>query len=46
MVRLAVSHDRAAPAVLADAAALPFGDATFDLVVAYMSKPSARSSPK
>ncbi len=37
MVRLAVSHDDAAPAVLADAAALPFGDETFDLVVAYMS---------
>jgi SAM-dependent methyltransferase len=37
MVRLAVSHDTAAPAVLADAAALPFGDETFDLVVAYMS---------
>jgi SAM-dependent methyltransferase len=37
MVRLAVSHDAAAPAVLADAAALPFRDETFDLVVAYMS---------
>jgi SAM-dependent methyltransferase len=37
MVRLAVSHDDAAPAMLADAAALPFGDETFDLVVAYMS---------
>jgi SAM-dependent methyltransferase len=37
MVRYAVSHDAAAPAVLADAAALPFGDETFDLVVAYMS---------
>ena len=37
MVRYAVSHDTAAPAVLADAAALPFGDETFDLVVAYMS---------
>ncbi len=37
MVRLAVSHAAAAPAVLADAAALPFGDETFDLVVAYMS---------
>ena len=37
MVRLAVSHDAAAPALLADAAALPFGDETFDLVVAYMS---------
>jgi SAM-dependent methyltransferase len=37
MVRLAVSHDVAAPAVVADAAALPFPDETFDLVVAYMS---------
>lgn len=37
MVRLAVSHEVAAPALLADAAALPFGDETFDLVVAYMS---------
>jgi SAM-dependent methyltransferase len=37
MVRLAVSHDDAVPAVLADAAALPFPDETFDLVVAYMS---------
>jgi SAM-dependent methyltransferase len=37
MVRLAVSHDDAAPAVLADAAALPFGDEAFGLVVAYMS---------
>ena len=37
MVRLAVSHDAAAPAVVADAAALPFPDETFGLVVAYMS---------
>ena len=37
MVRLAVSHPAAAPAVQADAAALPFPDETFDLVVAYMS---------
>jgi SAM-dependent methyltransferase len=37
MVRLAASHPDAVPAVLADAAALPFGDAAFDLVVAYMS---------
>ncbi|MDQ2812453.1 MAG: class I SAM-dependent methyltransferase [Actinomycetota bacterium] len=37
MVRLAASHDAAAPAVLADAAALPFPDETFGLVVAYMS---------
>ena len=37
MVRLAVSHEVPAPALLADAAALPFGDETFDLVVAYMS---------
>ena len=37
MVRLAVSHQVPAPALLADAAALPFGDETFDLVVAYMS---------
>ena len=36
MVRLAVGHQHAAPAVLADAAALPFRDAAFDLVVAYM----------
>jgi SAM-dependent methyltransferase len=37
MVRLTVSHDAAVPAVLADAAALPFPAETFDLVVAYMS---------
>jgi SAM-dependent methyltransferase len=36
MARLAASHDDAVPAVLADAAALPFGDETFGLVVAYM----------
>lgn len=36
MVRLAASHEAAAPAVLADAAALPFRDEAFDLVVAYM----------
>jgi SAM-dependent methyltransferase len=36
MVRLAVSHEGAPPAVLADAAALPFRDEAFDLVVAYM----------
>jgi SAM-dependent methyltransferase len=36
MVRLAAAHPDAAPAVLADAAALPFRDAAFDLVVAYM----------
>jgi SAM-dependent methyltransferase len=36
MVRLAAGHREAAPAVLADAAALPFRDEAFDLVVAYM----------
>lgn len=36
MVRLAARHPDAVPAVLADAAALPFGDAAFDLVVAHM----------
>jgi SAM-dependent methyltransferase len=36
MVRLAVGHPDHEPAVLADAAALPFRDAAFDLVVAYM----------
>ncbi len=36
MVRLAASHPDHEPAVVADAAALPFGDAVFDLVVAYM----------
>jgi SAM-dependent methyltransferase len=36
MVRLAVSHPAAPPAVLADAAALPFREGAFDLVVAYM----------
>lgn len=36
MLRFAVSHEDAAPAVLADAARLPFPDETFDLVVAYM----------
>jgi SAM-dependent methyltransferase len=36
MVRLAAGHPDGTPAVLGDAAALPFGDAAFDLVVAYM----------
>ena len=36
MVRTAAVHQDAAPAVLADATALPFRDAAFDLVVAYM----------
>jgi SAM-dependent methyltransferase len=36
MVRLAAGHQDAPPAVLADAAALPFRDGAFDLVVAYM----------
>jgi SAM-dependent methyltransferase len=36
MVRLAVSHPTPEPAVLGDAAALPFRDGAFDLVVAYM----------
>ena len=36
MVRLAAGHPDHEPAVVADAAALPFGDASFDLVVAYM----------
>jgi SAM-dependent methyltransferase len=36
MVRLAAGHRDAAPAVLADAAALPFRDEAFDLVVAHM----------
>lgn len=36
MVRLAAGHPDAGPALLADAAALPFRDAAFDLVVAYM----------
>jgi SAM-dependent methyltransferase len=37
MVGLAVSHETPTPAVLADAAALPFRDEAFGLVVAYMS---------
>jgi len=36
MVRLAAGHQDGTPAVLADAAALPFRDQAFDLVVAYM----------
>ena len=36
MVRLAAGHAATPPAVLADAAALPFRDEAFDLVVAYM----------
>ena len=36
MVRLAVGHQDKGPAVLADAATLPFRDQAFDLVVAYM----------
>jgi SAM-dependent methyltransferase len=37
MVRLAAGHETPEPAVLADAAALPFRDGAFGLVVAYMS---------
>jgi SAM-dependent methyltransferase len=37
MVRLAAGHETPEPAVLADAAALPFRDEAFGLVVAYMS---------
>ncbi len=36
MVSLAGSHDSPAPAVVGDAASLPFPDETFDLVLAYM----------
>jgi SAM-dependent methyltransferase len=36
MVRLAVTHERPEPAVIGDAARLPFADGAFDLVVAYM----------
>jgi SAM-dependent methyltransferase len=36
MVQLAVSHELGEPAVLADAAQLPFRDQSFSLVVAYM----------
>jgi SAM-dependent methyltransferase len=36
LVSFAASHDNAEPAVLGDAAALPFGDEAFDLVVASM----------
>jgi SAM-dependent methyltransferase len=36
MVRLAGNHSDATPVVCADAAALPFRDEAFDLVVAYM----------
>lgn len=36
MVRLAATHQQPEPAVLADAARLPFPDEAFDLVVAYM----------
>lgn len=37
MVQLATSHESGSAAVVGDAAALPFPDQTFDLVVAYMS---------
>jgi SAM-dependent methyltransferase len=37
LVRLAVTHEDPVPAVLADAAALPFRDEAFGLVVAYMT---------
>jgi SAM-dependent methyltransferase len=36
MVRLAVTHQSPEPAVVGDAARLPFRDGSFDLVVAYM----------
>jgi SAM-dependent methyltransferase len=36
LVQLAVTHERGGPAVLADAAQLPFRDEAFELVVAYM----------
>lgn len=37
MVGYALTHPDGAPAVAADAAAVPFGDETFDLVVAHLS---------
>ncbi len=37
MVRLAAAHETPEPAVLADAAELPFAGGSFDLVVAYMT---------
>lgn len=37
MVRLAAGHELPEPCVVSDAAALPFADGTFDLVVAYMT---------
>jgi SAM-dependent methyltransferase len=37
MVRLTAGHEIPQPALVADAAALPFPAGTFDLVVAYMS---------
>jgi SAM-dependent methyltransferase len=36
MLRFAAGHEDAQPAACADATRLPFGDETFDLVVAYM----------
>ncbi len=36
MVRFAAGHDGSAPALVADAAGLPFPDGAFDLAVAYM----------
>lgn len=45
MVRLAAGHPDAAPAVVADAAALPFRDEAFDLVVAYMCLHDMDSMP-
>jgi SAM-dependent methyltransferase len=36
MVRLAAAHEAGTPALLADGTTLPFGDETFDLVVAHM----------
>ena len=46
MVRLAAGHPDAAPAVVADAAALPFRDDAFDLVVAYMCLHDMDSMPQ
>ncbi len=46
MVGYAISHPAAVPAVAGDGAALPFGDGTFDLVVAHLCLQDFDEMPK
>ena len=46
MIGFALSHPAGVPALAADAAAVPFGDQTFDLVVAHLSLQDIDDMPK